>query len=134
MRNLHKVVALIALSGMCFGAQAPSDGDAAARKSTGVGTLIRSLTGQLSRLAENLGGSSREVAAAANQVSLSSQSLAEGSSEQAASIEETGSSLEELSSMTKRNADNSQNANELSRQSDTLRASVEGFFAAIRAT
>ena len=34
MRNLHKVVALIALSGMCFGAQAPSDGDAAAKKST----------------------------------------------------------------------------------------------------
>ena len=34
MRNLHKVVALIALSGMCFGAQAPSDRDAAAKKST----------------------------------------------------------------------------------------------------
>jgi methyl-accepting chemotaxis protein len=45
--------------------------------------------------------------------------LAEGSSEQAASIEETSSSLEELSSMTKRNADNSQKANELSRQTRT---------------
>ena len=79
-------------------------------------TLIRSLTRQLSRLAENLGGNSREVAAAANQVSTASQSLAEGSSEQAASIEETSASLEELSSMTRRNADNSQKANELSRQ------------------
>ena len=34
MRNLHKVVALIALSGMCLAAQAPSDGDPAAKKST----------------------------------------------------------------------------------------------------
>ena len=78
--------------------------------------LTRSLTRQLSRLAENLGGTSREVAAAAHQVSTTSQSLAEGSSEQAASIEETSSSLEEMSSMTKRNADNSQKANELARQ------------------
>ena len=81
--------------------------------------LTRSLTRQLSRLAENLGGTSREVASAASQVSTTSQSLAEGSSEQAASIEETSSSLEELSSMTKRNANNSQKANELSRQTRT---------------
>jgi methyl-accepting chemotaxis protein len=78
--------------------------------------LTRSLTRQLSHLAENLGGTSREVASAASQVATTSQSLAEGSSEQAASIEETSSSLEELSSMTKRNANNSQKANELSRQ------------------
>jgi hypothetical protein len=78
--------------------------------------LTGSLTRQLSHLAENLGGTSREVAAAAHQVSTTSQSLAEGSSEQAASIEETSSSLEELSSMTKRNADHSQTANELARQ------------------
>ncbi len=81
--------------------------------------LIRSLTRQLSRLAESLGGTSREVAAAASQVSATSQSLAEGSSEQAASIEETSSSLEELSSMTKRNAENSAKANELSKQTRT---------------
>jgi hypothetical protein len=31
MRNLHKVVALIALSGICLAAQAPSDGDPAAK-------------------------------------------------------------------------------------------------------
>ena len=57
-----------------------------------------------------------EVTTAASQVSASSQSLAEGSSEQAASIEETSSSLEEMSSMTKQNAENSQKANELSKQ------------------
>ena len=81
--------------------------------------LIRSLTRQLSRVAESLGGTSREVASAASQVSTTSQSLAEGSSEQAASIEETSSSLEELSSMTKRNAENSAKANELSKQTRT---------------
>ena len=78
--------------------------------------LIRSLTRQLSAVAENLGATSREVASAAHQVSTSSQSLAEGSSEQAASIEETSASLEELMSMTRRNAENSVQANELSKQ------------------
>jgi methyl-accepting chemotaxis protein len=79
-------------------------------------TLIQSLTRQLFALADSLGASSREVAAAASQVSVTSQSLAEGSSSQAASIEQTSASLEELSSMTKRNADNSRQANELSKQ------------------
>jgi len=78
--------------------------------------LIRSLTRQLFGLARNLDETSREVAAAAGQVSVTSQSLAEGSGEQAASIEETSASLEELSSMTRRNAENSQKANELSKE------------------
>jgi methyl-accepting chemotaxis protein len=56
------------------------------------------------------------VASAAAQVSAASQTLAEGSGEQAASIEETGASLEEMSSMTKRNAENAQKANDLARQ------------------
>jgi len=42
-----------------------------------------------------------------------SQSLAEGASEQAASIEETSSSLEEMSSMTKQNAQNAGEADNL---------------------
>src|ERR1039458_6547227 len=77
---------------------------------------VRSLRRQLSHFAENLGGNSQEVAAAASQVAIASQSLAEGASEQAASLEETSSSLEELASMTKRNADNSQQAHDLSKQ------------------
>ncbi len=78
--------------------------------------LTGSLSHQLSQLAEKLGGNSREVAAAASQVSVTSQNLAEGSSEQAASIEETSSSLEELASMTRRNAENAQKANDLAKQ------------------
>jgi ABC-type transporter Mla subunit MlaD len=53
---------------------------------------------------------SDQVASAAHQVSAGSQSLAEGAAEQAASIEETSSSLEEMSSMTKKNADNANEA------------------------
>jgi methyl-accepting chemotaxis protein len=70
----------------------------------------------LRRVSDSLNDGANQVASAAAQVSTSSQTLAEGSSEQAASIEETSSSLEELSSMTRRNADNSQKANELSKQ------------------
>ncbi len=69
----------------------------------------------LNRLVDNLSNSFLQVGNSASQVSTSSQSLAEGSSEQAASVEETSASLEELSSMTKRNAENAQKANDLAR-------------------
>jgi methyl-accepting chemotaxis protein len=52
----------------------------------------------------------------ARQVSAASQSLAEGASEQAASIQETSASLEELASMTKRNSENAQQANDLAKE------------------
>jgi len=57
-----------------------------------------------------------QVAAASGQVSSSSQSLAEGASEQASSLEETSSALEEISSMTKQNADNANQCNNLMRE------------------
>jgi methyl-accepting chemotaxis protein len=60
--------------------------------------------------------SSDQVASVSAHVSAASQSLAEGASEQAASLEETSSSLEEMASMTKRNSENSQTANELTKQ------------------
>jgi len=62
---------------------------------------------------------SDQTTAAAGQVSSSSQSLAEGASEQAASIEETSASLEEMASMTRRNAENAQKANDLAKQTRT---------------
>jgi len=67
-------------------------------------------------IASGLAKASESSANAAGQVSVSSQSLAEGAGEQAASLEETSSSLEEMSSMTKRNAENAQKANDLARQ------------------
>jgi methyl-accepting chemotaxis protein len=78
--------------------------------------LIRSTNRTLRSISSTIQTGSEQVAAAAGQVSGASQSLAEGSSEQAASLEETSSSLEEMASMAGRNADNVQQAKELSSQ------------------
>jgi len=74
--------------------------------------IVRPLT----RSVEQLQATGEQTVQAAREISNTSQLLAEGASEQAAAIEETSASLEELSSMTKRNAENSQQANELARQ------------------
>ncbi len=70
----------------------------------------------LNALAETLAEASHSLINSAATISASSETLATGSSEQAASIEETGASLEEMTSMTKRNAENAQQANELAKQ------------------
>jgi ABC-type transporter Mla subunit MlaD len=75
-------------------------------------TLIfsNSIARPIGKIISGLTEGSDQVASAAHQVSAGSQSLAEGAAEQAASIEETSSSLEEMSSMTKKNADNANEA------------------------
>ncbi|MCB9481775.1 MAG: hypothetical protein H6680_08180 [Desulfobacteraceae bacterium] len=60
-----------------------------------------------------LNDNANEVLSSSNEVADSSNHLAEGASEQAASIEQTSSSLEEMSSMTKRNSENSNEANKI---------------------
>ena len=75
--------------------------------------LSRSLVGPMLKSMSSIDKGVNEVSIAANQVASSSQQLAEGASEQAASIEETSSSLEEMSSMTKQNADNAHQADQL---------------------
>ncbi|MFO1497054.1 MAG: methyl-accepting chemotaxis protein [Verrucomicrobiota bacterium] len=85
----------------------------------GTGTAISIIRGTnrvFQRMAGSLQDGSDQVASAAGQVSAASQSLAEGASEQAASLEETSASLEEISSMTKRNAQNAENAKQLANQ------------------
>ena len=68
---------------------------------------------QVSSAAGQVSGSSQSLAqGAAGQVSGSSQSLAQGASQQAASLEETSASSEQMSSMTRKNAENSQQAAE----------------------
>ena len=64
------------------------------------------LAGAMNRICDDMGDRIGEI-------SMTSSSLAEGSGEQAASLEETSSSLEELTSMTRQNADNSNEANVL---------------------
>jgi methyl-accepting chemotaxis protein len=86
--------------------------------------IILNTNRMLRGVAHTLDAGSREVAAAATQVSGSSQTLAHGANEQAASLEETSASLEEITSMTKRNADNADSAKNLATQ--TRRAADVG--------
>ena len=78
--------------------------------------IIRSITKPVNILIETLTDGAHEVERASGQLSSSSQSLAEGASENAASLEETSAALEELSSMTRRNTDNTVEANALMAQ------------------
>jgi hypothetical protein len=75
--------------------------------------FARSIAKPMLRRMTFLDQSADKVSTAASQVSSSSRELAEGASTQAASIEETSSSLEEMSSMTKQNAGNANQANQL---------------------
>ncbi|MFH1416875.1 MAG: methyl-accepting chemotaxis protein [Planctomycetota bacterium] len=60
-----------------------------------------------------------QVNDAAVQVSSASQQLASGAGEQASSLEETSSALEQMAAMTRTNAENAKQANELSDQART---------------
>jgi len=67
----------------------------------------------LNTIAETLDDVSHSLMGSASTISSSSQNLAESSNQQAGSIEETSTSLEAMASMTKKNAENAQHANEL---------------------
>ncbi len=92
--------------------------------------ITKGITGPINRVIEDLDRGADQVTTAAAQISSSSQQMAEGATEQASSIEETSSSLEEMSSMTKRNAENAQNANDL--VSETKKAARDGNIAMAR--
>jgi len=79
----------------------------------GVLYFARGITKPIMNAVRNLADGSDQVAAASGQVSSASQSLAEGAAESAASLEETSSSLEEISNMTKQNAENANQADNL---------------------
>jgi methyl-accepting chemotaxis protein len=79
--------------------------------------VIRSITKTTKGIVVGLDEAAAQVANASSQISLASRQLAAGASEQAASLEETTSSLEEMASMTRQNAQNSNDANSLVRKS-----------------
>ncbi len=68
------------------------------------------------RIIAGLTESVGQVNDAAGQVAGASQQLAEGASEQASSLEETSSALEEMAAMTRTNAGNAKQANDLAIQ------------------
>ncbi len=65
---------------------------------------------QLRAVTADLAEGTEQINSASSQVASSSQGLAQGASEQAASLEETSASSEEITSMTRKNAENSQSA------------------------
>ncbi len=75
--------------------------------------ITRSIVKPISRVIEGLKLGAEQTSSASGQVAQSSQQMAEGASEQASSLEEISSSLEEMSSMTKQNADNSSQADQM---------------------
>lgn len=82
--------------------------------------LTRSITKPLNTVINGLHAGAEQVNSASGQISDSSQSLAEGASEQAASIEETSASIEEISTMTKQNADNADEADQLMTETNNV--------------
>ncbi|MBN1343463.1 MAG: CZB domain-containing protein [Phycisphaerae bacterium] len=71
--------------------------------------ILRSVTGIIGSLAEG----SAMVSEAGSQVNTASTSLAEGANEQAASLEQTSASLQEMAAMTRTNAANAEEADQL---------------------
>ncbi len=76
--------------------------------------LTRHVTRPILRITADLDEGADQVNDAAGQVASASQQLAEGASVQASSLEETSSALEEMAAMTRTNAENSKETNELS--------------------
>ena len=75
--------------------------------------IIRSVQKSLGAVIHGVRESADFVTEASAQLSDSSQGLATGASEQAASVEETSASMEEMASMTRTNADNARQADNL---------------------
>jgi methyl-accepting chemotaxis protein len=78
--------------------------------------VARMLSGRIGFLSDGLLRSSNEIVSATGQISGSSRMLAKGAGEHASALEETTASLEEISSMTKQNADNTADADRLTRE------------------
>jgi len=74
---------------------------------------LRQTGENLVRIVQTMAEGAAQVNDAANQVAAVSQTLAEGASEQASSLEETSSALEEMTAMTRNNATNATQANDL---------------------
>ena len=82
-----------------------------------LGLLItRGIKKAFTRISTQLDDGANQVNEAAAQVSSAAQQLAEGASEQASALEETSSALEEMAAMTRTNAENAQQANNLAEQ------------------
>jgi len=81
-----------------------------------VGRAISNLKEKLVDVASGMRAASDEVESGSTQLSNTAQALSQGTTEQAASIEELSASVEELAATVKQNADNTSQADALSRR------------------
>jgi len=87
------------------------------------GTLKDSANTTAARLAETVSeitASAREVSNAAAEISTSTTDLSQRTEEQAAGLEQTSASMEEIAATVKKNADNAQQANQLTAGARTV--------------
>jgi methyl-accepting chemotaxis protein len=89
-------------------------------------TIRRSVVSPVRALVEELRESSIRSTSASASVASSSQSLSQGATEQAASLEETSASMEEMASMTRKNAENSQQAATMMAETEKLVRGANG--------
>jgi methyl-accepting chemotaxis protein len=82
--------------------------------------IVKTTNSVLRQSVTELSEGAQQVASASGQVAGASQSLSQGSTEQAASLEETSASMEEMASMTRKNAENSQQAASMMAETEKL--------------
>ena len=90
-----------------------------ARRGDEIGDAAGAMARLIERLTDVIGQikvSSTEVSSGSDQLSSTAQGLSQGANEQAASIEELSASVEELASTIRQNADNTKQADALSRK------------------
>lgn len=80
-----------------------------------IGKKLSKLVNDLNEIMNKIASASDQVASGSKQVSDSSMALSQGATEQASSVEELTASLEEISVQTRLNAQNANNANELTK-------------------
>jgi hypothetical protein len=98
------------------------------------GVIERKISGSLGRMVATLNDSSTQVHASAAAIARDGQVLAEGASAQAAAIEQTSASMEEMASQTKRNAENSAEAEGVMRETAQVISKASQSMAALTAS
>ena len=78
------------------------------------------ITRPMMGVADSLTETSEQISAASGQITNSTMAQAESASQQAAKLDEAGTSLEEVSSLTRKNADHTIEADKLMRQANRI--------------